>query len=314
MKWIIFSDHHRGIGDGADDFRACKESYLKALPHYYENDFELILLGDVEEFWENAFKRVISSYKDVMLLEKAFYDKNNLIKVWGNHDDDWQYLINLKEHLFPFFNNIKAHEGLDLSIKLNEKEVGKIFLVHGHQGTSASDRFAFISKWFVRNIWRNFQRLFKVPLSTPSKSKELKSAHDIAMFNWASRVEKQLLICGHTHQPVFMSRNHVDVLEKRMAELKKMATNSNLDQKQAIDKELAQIRIKTQKLKKQTEAIGTLITGSKPCYFNTGCCSFSDGDITGIEIEQGDIRLVKWDREGQTIIIQEKLNKLFDML
>ncbi|HTN05276.1 hypothetical protein [Agriterribacter sp.] len=32
----------------------------------------------------------------------------------------------------------------------------------------------------------------------------------------------------------------------------------------------------------------------KPSYFNSGCCCFSDGDITGIEIEAGEIRLIKW--------------------
>lgn len=36
-----------------------------------------------------------------------------------------------------------------------------------------------------------------------------------------------------------------------------------------------------------------------PCYFNTGCCCFEDGDITGIEISEGQIRLVRWpDDEG----------------
>jgi hypothetical protein len=32
----------------------------------------------------------------------------------------------------------------------------------------------------------------------------------------------------------------------------------------------------------------------KPCYFNTGCCSFGDGDITGLEIIGSEIRLVRW--------------------
>ena len=31
-----------------------------------------------------------------------------------------------------------------------------------------------------------------------------------------------------------------------------------------------------------------------PCYFNTGCCSFGDGDVTGLEIADGQIRLVRW--------------------
>jgi len=32
----------------------------------------------------------------------------------------------------------------------------------------------------------------------------------------------------------------------------------------------------------------------KPSYFNTGCCCFDDGTITGIEISGGEIRLIKW--------------------
>jgi hypothetical protein len=31
-----------------------------------------------------------------------------------------------------------------------------------------------------------------------------------------------------------------------------------------------------------------------PYYFNTGCCSFGDGDVTGLELSSGQIRLVRW--------------------
>ena len=31
-----------------------------------------------------------------------------------------------------------------------------------------------------------------------------------------------------------------------------------------------------------------------PCYFNTGWCSFADGDVTGLEIADHQIRLVRW--------------------
>ena len=31
-----------------------------------------------------------------------------------------------------------------------------------------------------------------------------------------------------------------------------------------------------------------------PTYFNSGCCCYSDGDITGIEIAEGSLRLIKW--------------------
>ncbi|MDH3710808.1 MAG: hypothetical protein OER04_13015, partial [Cyclobacteriaceae bacterium] len=63
LKWIIFSDHHRGVRDGADDFLACEGTYIKALQYYHQKGYILLLLGDVEEFWENTFRRVLSSYK-----------------------------------------------------------------------------------------------------------------------------------------------------------------------------------------------------------------------------------------------------------
>ena len=36
------------------------------------------------------------------------------------------------------------------------------------------------------------------------------------------------------------------------------------------------------------------MTVAPPCYFNTGCCSFPDGDVTGLEIADRQIRLVRW--------------------
>ncbi|MCR6722450.1 MAG: hypothetical protein NVV59_19645 [Chitinophagaceae bacterium] len=47
----------------------------------------------------------------------------------------------------------------------------------------------------------------------------------------------------------------------------------------------------------------------KPTYFNTGCCCLPDGDMTGIEIEAGMIRLVKWTSvpEGpQRMVLEER--------
>ncbi|MBI2403955.1 MAG: hypothetical protein HYV20_14705 [Gemmatimonadetes bacterium] len=38
-----------------------------------------------------------------------------------------------------------------------------------------------------------------------------------------------------------------------------------------------------------------------PCYFNTGCCKFEDGDITGMELENGRLRLVKWPAGGSAV-------------
>ena len=50
-----------------------------------------------------------------------------------------------------------------------------------------------------------------------------------------------------------------------------------------------------------------VLTVSPPCYFNTGCCSFPDGDITGLEIADGQVRLVRWPGNLREIRGKEEL-------
>ena len=42
----------------------------------------------------------------------------------------------------------------------------------------------------------------------------------------------------------------------------------------------------------------TAAVGQAPAYFNTGCCAFPDGDITGLELVDGRIRLVRWPKRA----------------
>ena len=66
LRAVVFSDHHRGVGDGADDFRRCEPAYCAALGWYLEQGYELWLLGDVEELWENSPRKVIKHYENVL--------------------------------------------------------------------------------------------------------------------------------------------------------------------------------------------------------------------------------------------------------
>ena len=45
-RYVVFSDHHKGSGSKADDFRRCKETYLAALAHYFDQGYHLIILGE----------------------------------------------------------------------------------------------------------------------------------------------------------------------------------------------------------------------------------------------------------------------------
>lgn len=254
IRWILFSDHHRGRRDGADDFVPCEDTYLTALDYYFDENYTLALLGDVEEFWENPLWTVIKRYKEVLKKEKKFYSEKRLYRIWGNHDDAWRYKDLIKRHFGSLMPEVRIHEAV--TINFNEEGADKnVFLVHGHQGNLESDRFSWISKIFVRLIWRNFQRIFRVPLSTPATDHKLKSVHDSAMHLW-TKINETVLICGHTHETVFMSKNnHPDL---------------------------------------------------KASYFNTGCCSYGNGNITGIELADEKIRLVSWIKgEKKKTIIHE---------
>jgi hypothetical protein len=54
-RYSILSDQHKGARDKADAFRQCEAAYRAALTHYRDHGFTLVLLGDVEELWEQSF-------------------------------------------------------------------------------------------------------------------------------------------------------------------------------------------------------------------------------------------------------------------
>ena len=157
-----------------------------------------------------------------------------------------------------------------------------------------------MSRFFVRYGWRNFQKITGIKLSSASKDLKLKSKTDHALYHW-SEVNQKILICGHTHQPVFMSGTHLDHA------LDRYHIERDPQKRHDLEKEVV-------RLKKSRTHIHT--TGAKkPLYFNTGCCSYSDGDITGIEIGSEGITLVKWSKSTEerkvlnSVIVEHLLDK-----
>ena len=85
-KFIIFSDHHKGARNGADDFMLCELNYLSALDFYFEKGYSYISLGDCEELWENMFFSVKKIQQSELEKEKKFAHANRFIKIIGKHD------------------------------------------------------------------------------------------------------------------------------------------------------------------------------------------------------------------------------------
>ena len=119
------------------------------------------------------------------------------------------------------------------------------------------------------------------------------------MYDWSAAREKVLLITGHTHQPVFNSMTHLERLYLRLEEAK-MAGDA---------KAIQQISVEIPRRRREYDFVNHSFKNMKPSYFNSGCCCFDDGTITGIEISAGFIRLVKWsltDGKPRRIVAEEE--------
>jgi predicted phosphodiesterase len=282
-KFIIFSDQHKGRRNGADDFVLSEPNYLKALEYYHQNGFHLICLGDSEELWENTFFSVKKHQGPSFHKEGKFISSNAFIKIFGNHDLFWQndplapiYLKNI------YGTEVPIYEGVILQTTLNGQGLN-IFCTHGHQGDKVSDGNWF-SKFFISTIWAPFQSFLKINPNTPAYDSHLKTLHNSIMYQWSATQKNLLLITGHTHQPLFESLTHIERLYRQLLFARKQKDESMIA---SLQKEIEFRRFAYNQI---AEDYLTL----KPTYFNTGCCCFSDGDITGIEISEGVLRLVKW--------------------
>jgi len=254
-SYIIFSDQHKGNKGWSDDFKGSEVNYLAALEHYNKRNFTFINLGDSEELWKFKVEDILPANERVFQAESAF-QPNRYYKTFGNHDIIWKNSLDVLLYLKKYFQMpLPVFEGIILKMA-NEKTPLEIFLTHGHQGDMMSDNNA-VSTWIVAHIWMPLQRYLRMNINSPSKDFTLRDKHNKMMYEWSSRKKNMILITGHTHKPVFASGRYLDHPSNEI------------------------------KINESRQIL-------KPCYFNTGCCCFDDGDITGVEIAEGFIRLIKW--------------------
>jgi hypothetical protein len=264
--------------------------------------FTLVVLGDLEELWECRPHKVMKSYPYTLKFEARFHAARRYLRFSGNHDDAWESRLAVRRHLGPFFPEIVVEEGIRLIVRTPDGELGTLFLVHGHQGTTFSDRHRGIAKFFVRWVWRPIQRLIRRPSTTPARDFRLRAEHDRAMYKWALSRPGIVLVAGHTHRPVFLSKSHIRQMEEQLGAARRNLNSAGeppeLRRKVAdLEAELEWIRAQEQQAPGET---GELPEDLRPCYFNSGCCCFGDGDVTGLEIEGTTIRLVRWpDRDNR---------------
>ncbi len=306
-RFIILSDQHKGAGDRADEFVRCKAAYHAALRHYSREGFTLVLLGDVEELWEQSFGAVETAHADSLRLEASFA-AGRYYRVWGNHDDAWMDAFAVRRRLRRYMPTDAVYEGIRFEFFSEGRTCGTMMCVHGHQGTLGSDKIREVSRVFVR-LWRHVQRFSGIGQTTPSKDACLRGRHDRTMYEWAAVQDCLILVAGHTHRPVWSSQTHLQILETQLARLEGMdEADASAAERLALEEAIAERRAKNPPCNDTEKAI--------PCYFNTGCCKYRSGNITGIELVDGELRLVRWRRENETREVLESvpITDVFDQL
>jgi hypothetical protein len=132
------------------------------------------------------------------------------------------------------------------------------------------------------------------------------------MYDWAAAQHRLVLIAGHTHRPVWSSRTHLQKLQAERAALRaepEPRAPHIADRLVALETEIADRMLEHPPCNDTAKTVAA--------YFNTGCCIFDDGDITGMEIEDGVLRLVKWPvggAEPRVVLEQEPLTAIFGRL
>jgi len=293
--FVLFSDQHKGDGSNADDFKTNAGLYVKALSHYEEKGFKLIVLGDSEECWENGFDRILARYEQVIKKEidlAVTAPNQKRLRIWGNHDKEMS-LRRFRKHYrnlaTPLLDNVTYSEGLCLG--------PDIFIVHGHQGRFFEDMAWKVSRLAVKFIWKSLQKIFSIGKEGPSENIRLRDGLERNYYRWAKK-RRVLLVCGHTHMALFASLSHLDRLDKEIYELEK---------KKEPAERIALKKAERERTIRRRKGIPRSFFEAPPrepvpCYFNTGCCCYANG-ITCLEIQNGLIRLVKWQRQSGTPVI-----------
>lgn len=210
-KIVLMSDCHRGDGTLADNFAKNQNVYFVALSHYYRENFTYIELGDGDELWENSeISDIIHMHNNIYWLLTEFYKKNKLYFIFGNHDivkknknfikeNLGKYVSNRQHKEYPLFENLTIHEGLVLMHRISGH---KIFLVHGHQVDFINSSLWVFSRFLVRNLWRRLELFGFSDPTRASQNNKIKLSVEKKLTEWVKK-EKQMLIAGHTHRPLF---------------------------------------------------------------------------------------------------------------
>jgi UDP-2,3-diacylglucosamine pyrophosphatase LpxH len=291
-RYVILSDVHKGDGNRiGDDFLHNVQVYANALRYYLDHGYRLILNGDIEECWKARNSAIIEAHESgafAMEREFARQGESHYLRIYGNHDDDWADPAKVDRYLRPVLGPVNVYSG----VLLGER----ILITHGHQGDPNADRRAWFSRRVVRHCWKPIQRGFKLRINFAAENNLILGKRDRLLQDWA-KANRLLLIAGHTHRPMFRPMSKMALLHAVREWLSHYLDHTaDAHMRRLLPVVIEQISQVIQVFddeKKLLDDSKPAALESVPYYLNGGACIHTNG-ITGIEIDRGEIRLVRW--------------------
>jgi UDP-2,3-diacylglucosamine pyrophosphatase LpxH len=305
--YVIMSDIHLGDGGKADDLCKNETTLVSALNHYNQAGYSLILLGDIEEFWQFDLGKVKSRYQNTVYNSIRAFGDERVYRVFGNHDSDWRTPSD------PAKNIPAKPTCATESLKMKDKSGNaRILLVHGHQGDEESDKNAWSSRFWVR-LYKFIEPVIKIDRLLPAKKCQIIKDYEKVLYSWAKE-KKVILICGHSHRAIFASKSWAEQLKEKMEQIEKeiKEKQDDKDKIKKLKEDLKKAKTEYDDEKAKNRVIDPADPGREPlpCYFNDGCALYPDG-ITVIEIANDKIGLVKWEKGIRLDPYQEKVLSSF---
>lgn len=259
-KYILFSDCHRGVGNANDNFLKNEFLFLAALNFYYQKGFTYLELGDGDELWENrSIQKIKEMHPRSFEMMMRYYNSGRMYALYGNHDMIKKNFRYTEKHFHTFYcEHALCEQPLFPGITF-------------HAGIILRDTPSPNS--------RSAQPSARLPVQTT----------DI------------YLIHGHQTDPLNstfwrLSRFLVRYVWKPLEGLgipDPTSAAKNNTKKKVSEERLSQWAKTNHHILIAGHTHHPMIGTTESPYFNTGSCIHPSG-ITGIEIEDRCITLVKW--------------------
>jgi predicted phosphodiesterase len=283
-KLLIISDFHMGNGR-RDDFErnSCLVSDILD-QYYFEQGYTLVLNGDIEELLKCSLSSIRTRRKNCYRIFDRFNERGRLFKIVGNHDAG---LVLERSYPYALYEAVTVHTSY-----------GRVYVYHGHQGSSIYSRF----NKQIASLIRYVLKPFGIGNITSARSPRKRFAAEKRAYDF-SLANSVISVIGHTHRSLFESLGRFEFIKYEIERHCREYPLASAEKRAAIKNEVASLRAELTKLgnKERRGILEKSLYGGDvpvPCLFNSGCVIGKKG-INAIELTDRAISLVYWWESGK---------------